>query len=123
MAALELPVPAAVRDATLATIGDPIFPDFLPVIGRIEGGPNGTILVTRGEGLIDEFSPDGRDPLEEDGPSAYDVHTLEGDYLGILALPPRFSLWAVRGSRVYGVAKGEFDVETVAVYEVSPPGG
>ena len=117
MAEMEMP-PAAKE-----MIGDPIFPDSLPVIGRLQNGPNGTILVRRGHGLLDAFSPDGGDPSEEDGPSAYDVHSLQGEYLGILEFPARYSLRAVRGSRVYGVAKDDFDVETVVVYEVSRPGG
>ena len=113
----ELDVPPAVRDL----MGEPIFADSLPLLGPAMRGPNGTILVARGPGLVDDYAPNGGDPLDENTAAAYDVLQLSGDFLGVLQFPPRFRPMAALGNRVYGVARDEYDVETVVVYAVTPP--
>ena len=102
-------------------IGEPIFADSLPLLGGVMRGPNGTIMVARGPGLVDDYAPNGGDPLDEDPAAAYDVLQLSGDFLGVLQFPPRFRPMAALGDHVYGVARDEFDVETVVVYAVTPP--
>ncbi len=102
-------------------IGEPIFADSLPLLGGVMRGPNGTIMVARGPGLVDDYAPNGGDPLDEDPAAAYDVLQLSGDFLGVMQFPPRFRLMAALGNHVYGVARDEFDVETVVVYAVTPP--
>ena len=114
----EMDVPPSVKEM----MGPPIFSDSLPVIGKVLSGPNGTIMVARGVGLLDARSPEGRSMVDDDGPAVYDILSLQGEYLGVLEMPPRFSPRAVRGSLLYGVAKDEFDVETVEVYELRAPG-
>jgi len=102
-------------------IGEPIFADSLPLLGGVMRGPNGTIMVARGPGLVDDYAPNGGDPLDEDPAAAYDVLQLSGDFLGVMQFPPRFRPMAALGNHVYGVARDEFDVETVVVYAVTPP--
>ena len=49
---------------------------------------------------------------------SYDVVDPDGVWLGKLEVPPGFMLLDVAGDRLLGVVKGEFDVESIAVYQL-----
>ena len=112
-------LPPSARDL----IGEPIFADSLPLLDGVMRGPNGTIMIARGQGLVDDYAPRGSDLLAESPAAVYDVLQLDGDFLGVMQFPPRFRPMAALGNHVYGVARDELDVETVVVYAVTPPGG
>jgi hypothetical protein len=51
-------------------------------------------------------------------PARYDLVDPEGIWLGTLESPPGFKVLDVSGDRVLGVVRDDFDVETIAVYEL-----
>jgi hypothetical protein len=54
-------------------------------------------------------------------PSEWDVFSPDGVWLGTIRLPARFRLTSVGRDRVAGVAKDEFDVERVEVWDLHRP--
>jgi hypothetical protein len=54
-------------------------------------------------------------------PVVYDVFEPDGRYLGNVRMPPRTSLYAMRGSQVWGVVRDSLDVEYVTRFRIEPP--
>ena len=52
-------------------------------------------------------------------PILWDVFEEDGDYLGIVAVPPRTSLRAMDGDRVWAVQRGDSDEEYVVRYRIA----
>jgi hypothetical protein len=84
-----------------------ILPEYAPAVGRMIAGDR-FILVSR--------STDFDQAREID----WDVLGYDGKLLGTLRLPPAFRARSLRGDRLFGVEKDEFDVESVAVYRIAP---
>jgi hypothetical protein len=47
------------------------------------------------------------------GASDWDIFDSAGRYLGVVTMPARFTLRTIRGGRIYGVWRHEFDVQYV----------
>jgi len=52
-------------------------------------------------------------------PILWDVFEEDGDYLGVVAVPPRTSLRAMDGDRVWAVQRGDSDEEYVVRYRIA----
>ncbi len=52
------------------------------------------------------------------GTSNWDVFDRTGRYLGMVALPARFTLRAIRGDRIYGLWRDELDVQYVVRLQI-----
>ena len=90
-------------------------PSLLPAVTSVRGGPEGTLWVQR-MGDVRDVHPmtlNGSDPPTGFGGREWDVMDAQGRYLGSVELPPRFRLLTITGDALYGVRRGELDVEEV----------
>jgi len=92
----------------------------------IIAGPNGTIWVQYFR-PVSELSDTERETLgmmaqvdriiitqrDFHGAPDWDVFDAEGRYLGVLTMPPRFVPRLIRGDKIYGIQRDEFNVEYV----------
>lgn len=53
-------------------------------------------------------------------PVAYDVYTAEGELLGRVKLPPRTTVYRVRGNHAWGVSRDDDDVEFATRFRILP---
>ncbi|WP_420636833.1 hypothetical protein [Candidatus Palauibacter sp.] len=85
-----------------AMIGQPI-----PLFGSPFADPDGNVWL-----------PSYRPAYPEEG-SPYTVISPDGEWLGQVETPPGFRILDVAGGLVLGVLRDDFDVESVAVYELA----
>jgi hypothetical protein len=83
---------------------------------RLPATDGGAMLVD-GEGNL--WVPAYALPWEE--ASAWDVFSPEGEWLGPVSMPPRFTPWQIGRDFVIGSWMDELDVEYVLVYELVKP--
>ena len=91
------------------------FGEFIPAFATAQVGPAGTIWVQHSQ-LASELSDEeleGYNPLEASGAPEWDVFDPNGKFLGVVTMPPRVAPRLFRGDKVYGVARGEYDVQYV----------
>jgi hypothetical protein len=62
-----------------------------------------------------------RRPLQEFWAPTWDVFSEDGRLLGEVAMPARFTLHKIRGSRIYGVERDELGVQRVARLRIRMP--
>ena len=53
-------------------------------------------------------------------PAAYDVYAADGALLGRVKLPPRTSVFRVRGDFAWGISRNADDVEFATRFRVTP---
>lgn len=64
--------------------------------------------------------PDRPPPLRYREPQVWDVFAPDGRFLGQVALPYGFTLWAQRGDHVWGVQRDELDVQSIVRARIEP---
>jgi hypothetical protein len=124
----------AAQRAVLAGGGDPAavvgargerirFADFVPPVSRVYIGPAGSLWVS---GVIPFLTLTEEEQVEytywADPPALdWDVFNREGRFLGQVAMPPGFLPHVFRGDEIYGVQRGDFDVQYVVRLQVIRP--
>jgi hypothetical protein len=100
------------------------FADFVPPVSRVYIGPVGSLWVsgviifsTLTEQEQENYVPSGAVVPAPD----WDVFDREGRFLGQVAMPPGFMPHVFRGDEIYGVQRGEFDVQYVVRFRVIRP--
>jgi hypothetical protein len=83
-----------------------VMPEYAPVLNGMVAGDR-FVLVRRS-------SEDGGKPTE------WDVLSYDGRLAGTLKLPANFGPRVLSGDRLYGVEKDDLDIESVAVYRITP---
>lgn len=92
--------------------------DTYPAFASLALGPRGSLWVQHERTGGDLAAGDADfDPRDLASPF-WSVFDADGRYLGDVAFPQRFQPLRVRGDRFYGVARDEFDVESLAVFRV-----
>jgi hypothetical protein len=91
------------------------FGEFIPAFATAQTGPAGTIWVQHSQPAseLSDEELEGYNPLEASGAPEWDVFDTDGKFLGVVTMPPRVAPRLFRGDRVYGVARGEYDVQYV----------
>jgi len=89
------------------------YPEHRPVIGRLWASPEGDLLVRRAD-----LEPH---PFASGDAQAYDLLTAEGEYLGQLDPPPRFTPTWFTLDELWGFIPDEFDVPYVVRYRIEHP--
>ncbi len=97
------------------------FADTYPAFTQMRAGPNGTLWIQRVRylGDLSEEELESFNPTLDQGSPKWDVFDSEGRYLGVVELPDRFTPFAVKGDRCYGVYRDEFDVQYVQVLRIN----
>lgn len=90
-------------------------PVRLPAVTGFAGGPEGTIWVraARPVELMTSHVLYARPPVREFWSRNWEVFSADGRLLGTVVLPPRFTLFRIRGDYIYGVEEDDFDVQRV----------
>jgi hypothetical protein len=99
-------------------------PTHRPAFTGLAAGPRGTLWIRRALPLDSMTSAvlDGfRRPLQEFWAPTWDVFSEDGQLLGEVAMPARFTLHKIRGSRIYGVERDELGVQRVARLRIRLP--
>ena len=104
-------------DSGIAEITRGIMADYRASIGRPMPLFGSTIADTAGRIWLPSY-PGG--PSE--GPSYYNAISSGGEWLGTVEAPPQFRILDATAVSVLGVELNAMDVETVAVYDLSPLG-
>lgn len=97
------------------------FAESYPAFASLLVGPEGTLLVQRirtGE----ELGGPGFD-MQDLGSSEWEVFDAEGRYLGVVTMPERVQPMLIRDDAIYGLARGDFDVQTVVRLGIRRAGG
>ncbi len=91
------------------------FGGFIPAFATAQTGPAGTIWVQHSQPAseLSDEELEGYNHLEASGAPEWDVFDTDGKFLGVVTMPPRVAPRLFRGDRVYGVARGEYDVQYV----------
>ena len=98
-------------------------PERLPAITAVQAGPDSTLWVQR-MGAVEDVHPmavNSPDPPSGWGGTTWDVLDREGRWMGSVELPAGFRLFRTRGDRLYGVRRGELDVEEVVRLRLERP--
>jgi hypothetical protein len=120
--AIQAGAPAAAVDQQLQAVR---FAENYPLFGLMFLGPEETLWVQRVQSARDmaeeageeaEYSP--FDP-QDIGSAEWDLFDREGRYLGVVALPERYSPRAIHGDHIYGVWRDELDVQYVVRVKVN----
>jgi len=89
------------------------FGEYYPAFAGIQRGPGGTMWVqhiqspselTEEERKVFNF-------IEDIGAKDWDVFDVEGRFLGVVTMPPRFSPRTIVGNKMYGVFRDDLDVQ------------
>lgn len=91
------------------------FGEFIPAFATAQVGKDGTIWVQHSQPAseLSDEELEGYNPLEASGAPEWDVFDPNGKFLGVVTMPPRVAPRLFRGDEVYGVARGEYDVQYV----------
>lgn len=94
------------------------FADYFPAFASVAFGPAGSLWV---QNLLsdDELSAQGATVAVLDmGSTEWGVFDADGRYLGTVAFPGTFQPVRVIGDRFFGIARDDFDVQSLKVYRV-----
>jgi 6-bladed beta-propeller protein len=105
----------------------PPVPDVKPMYRSILAGEGGRLWVRRyveaekGEVVQGSARPgmEAPPPTSWREPVVYDVFEVDGSFLGAVRVPPRTSISVIRGDRVWGVRRGEFNESYVVGLRLS----
>jgi hypothetical protein len=91
------------------------FADYFPAFNVIEAGPNGTTWVQHIPPLseLSEVELASIVVRGDFGGPDWDVFDAQGRFLGVVTMPPDFTLKLFRDDRIYGVWRDELDVQYV----------
>ena len=106
--------PSAAIDAAMARFQ---FADTYPAFITLSHGPDRSVWVQRvrsGNDLSEEGDFDPQDL----GSNTWDIFDGEGRYLGDVTFPGKYQPMKVMDDRIYGIARDEFDVQSMKVYRV-----
>ena len=101
------------------------FEETWPAFTQLRGGPEGTLWVQRVRYLRDltDEQLESYNPTLDQGSFEWEVYDAEGRYLGVVALPDRFTPFTVHGDLWYGVQRDDFDVQYVVALRVGAGAG
>lgn len=97
------------------------FAESYPAFTSLLVGPEGTLWVQRIR-TADELDALGFD-MQDLGSSEWEVFDADGRYLGVVTVPERVQPMLVRGDAIYGVARDDFEVQTVVRLAIQRGGG
>jgi hypothetical protein len=89
------------------------FADTYPAFASLMGGPQGSIWVQRIQTADDAKAAGAEFDAQDVGAPTWDVFDADGRYLGPIELPRRFQPLQIRGDRLWGIWRDEFDVQHV----------
>jgi hypothetical protein len=93
----------------------PDVPEFKPPLARVRFSEDGQLLVF-------VSMPSGLEDEEWTEPMAFDAFDWAGHFRGRVILPGSFVMTRMRGDRVWGVFRGEYDEESIRRYRIVWPG-
>ncbi len=97
------------------------YEEVFPAFTQLRNGPERSLWVQR-VGIPSDMTEDEREnwnPMLDQGSDEWDVFDAEGRYLGVVAMPDRFSPFSLKGDLLYGVWRDEFEVQYVKVYRIT----
>jgi hypothetical protein len=94
------------------------FAEFYPAYANILGGPDGSLWVQRIQTPEEIREQGGNFDIQDLGSSTWEVFNGQGQLLGTLEMPPRFTPLAFIDGSLYGVLRDELDVQYVAKLRV-----
>jgi len=91
------------------------FAEFLPTFASFHTGFQGSLWVqpVRAPGLLSDEEIEQYNFIEDFGAPGWDLFDRDGQYMGKVTMPSRFTPRAFLGDRIYGVARDSFDVQYV----------
>lgn len=100
------------------------FEPYYPYYRRFMNGPNGTLWIRRIRRIRD-MTPEEIEELNfslsvHAGPG-FDVFDRDGRYLGIVQVPDDMPWSLIRGGRLFGIVRDEFDTEYLQIYRIEGP--
>lgn len=89
------------------------FAEFYPAFAAIQRGPGGTMWVQhiQSPSELSEEELAAFNMIEDMGAKDWDVFDVDGRFLGIVTMPPRFSPRSIVGNKIYGVFRDDLDVQ------------
>lgn len=84
--------------------------DFYTAFHALAVGPDGTVWAQHVRRASD--LREGDDPTET-GAREWDVFDARGRFLGVVTMPPRFTVMVFQGEQIFGVSRDELDVPYV----------
>lgn len=89
------------------------FADFYPAYANILGGPEGSLWVQRLQ-TPEEIREQGENfDIQDLGSATWEIFNEEGQLLGTIRMPTRFTPLAFIGEALYGVSRDDMDVQYV----------
>lgn len=102
----------------------PAFPREKPLIRRLHAAEDGRlwVLLHQPSERVEEpaSDPQGQTRVSFAEPTVYDVFDADGSYLGSVRVPPRTTLFVMRGDHAWGVARDSLDVQSIRRYRLEP---
>ena len=100
------------------------FEPFWPALAQIVAGPEGTLWVQRVDpaSSLDDLTMDDLQAGRWGSPQ-WDVFSSDGDYLGVVEMPPRFTPMRFVGNHLYGVDRDDLEVQRVVRLRLEGGGG
>lgn len=114
----EQGVPPEQKEMIKSTFG---FADYFPAFLQFLEGPRGSLWVQRVQ-VPTEMTPEEQEtwnPLLDLGAADWDVFDRDGRYLGVVAMPHRFTPITFEGDLIYGVWRDDLDVQYVKVLRIT----
>jgi hypothetical protein len=91
------------------------FADYYPAFANLLSGPDGSLWVQQIR-TADETGAEGGDFTVQDvGSPSWDVFDADGQFLGTVTFPARFTAMRFHGDSVYGLWRDDMDVQHVMV--------
>jgi len=89
------------------------FAEFYPAFASIQMGPGGTMWVQHIQSPteLSEEELEAFNFIEDIGAKDWDVFDVEGRFLGVVTMPPRFSPRVIVEDKIYGVFRDDLDVQ------------
>ena len=105
-------------EAAQSVLGQMEFADYYPAFVSLALGPLGSVWVQNfrtGDELAGE---EGTFDIQDLGSTEWGVFDTEGRYLGVVTFPGKYQPIRAMGSRFYGIARDDMDVQSLKVYRV-----
>ncbi len=112
---LEQGTPPQAVDQVMSMVS---FADAYPAMSAVLAGPDGTLWVQRVRTAEDVTDASGTFNPNDMGSDEWDVFDSDGQYLGMMTLPPKFSPLLVEGDAMWGAQRDSLDVPSVVRYRL-----